>query len=51
MSQIEKVAKHLNRHSKTGGISAKKLANLAHVPLVISTSVSMTFALSKVPAS
>lgn len=33
MSQIDKVAKHLNRHSKTGGISAKKLANLAHVPL------------------
>lgn len=33
MSQIDKVAKHLNRHSKNGGISAKKLANLAHVPL------------------
>jgi hypothetical protein len=34
MSQLSKVAKHLRRHSSKGaGITAKKLANLAHVPL------------------
>jgi len=33
MSQLSKVAKHLRRNSKGVGISAKKLANLAHIPV------------------
>jgi nicotinamide riboside kinase len=33
MSQLSKVAKHLRRNSTGAGISAKKLANLAHVPV------------------
>lgn len=33
MSQLTKVAKHLRRNSKGVGISAKKLANLAHIPV------------------